>query len=89
MEGRRALSYQVRHIFANIHHPFPLTASPPKGLKGFIPVGPRPTECVLPAQGNANNELLANFAEKTLEGGTKAKLEIWVVNLGEAFKDAT
>ena len=65
MEGRRALSYQVRHIFANIHHPFPLTASPPKGLKGFIPVGPRPTECVLPPQGNANNELLANFAEKS------------------------
>jgi len=34
---------------------------------------------------NANNKLLANFAEKTLEDGTKPKMEIWVVNLGEAF----
>ena len=58
---------------------------PPKGLKGFIPVGPRPTECVLHPRVNANNKLLANFAEKTMEDGTKPKMEIWVVNLGEAF----
>ena len=58
---------------------------PPKCLKGFIPVGPRPTECVLHPRVNANNKLLANFAEKTLEDGTKPKMEIWVVNLGEAF----
>ena len=60
-------------------------ACPPKGVKGFIPVGPRPTECVLHPRVNANNKLLANFAEKTLEDGTKPKMEIWVVNLGEAF----
>ena len=64
----------------------------PKGIKGFTPVGPRPTESVLSPQGYANRELLANFAGKpvqnpgqTLKGGTKAKMEIWVVNLGEAF----
>ena len=58
---------------------------PPKGLKGFIPVGPRPTESVLDDIVHANKELFVNFAEKSRKGGTKAKMEIWVVNLGEAF----
>ena len=34
-----------------------------KGLKGFTPVGPRPTERVLPPPGNASKELFANFEE--------------------------
>ena len=59
--------------------------TPPKGLKGFIPVGPRPTESVLDDVVHANKELFVNFAEKSRKGGTKAKMEIWVVNLGEAF----
>jgi len=58
--------------------------TPPKGLKGFIPVGPRPTESVLDTPVHANKELFVNFAEKSRKGGTKAKMEIWVVNLGEA-----
>ena len=36
---------------------------PPKGLKGFTPVGPRPTESVLSPQGYASKELFANFEE--------------------------
>ena len=36
---------------------------PPKGLKGFKTVGPRPTESVLAPQGHANKELFANFEE--------------------------
>ena len=46
---------------------------PPKGLKGFIPVGPRPTESVLATPVHANKELFVNFAEKSQKGGTKAK----------------
>ena len=33
------------------------------GLKGFTPVGPRPTESVLSPQGDASKELFANFEE--------------------------
>ena len=47
--------------------------TPPKGLKGFIPVGPRPTESVLDTPVHANKELFVNFAEKSRKGGTKAK----------------
>ena len=36
---------------------------PPAGLKGFTPVGPRPTESVLSPQGYASKELFANFEE--------------------------
>ena len=71
-------------LYVSRSAPFaPLT--PPKGLKGFIPVGPRPTESVLDDVVHANKELFVNFAEKSRKGGTKAKMEIWVVNLGEAF----
>ena len=71
-------------LYVSRSAPFaPLT--PPKGLKGFIPVGPRPTESVLDDVVHANKELFVNFEEKSRKGGTKAKMEIWVVNLGEAF----
>ena len=41
------------------------TYTPPKGLQGFTPVGPRPTERVLSTHGNANKELFVHFAEKS------------------------
>ena len=37
--------------------------NPPAGLKGFTPVGPRPTESVLSSQGYASKALFANFEE--------------------------